>query len=788
TVHKRFGHAVICCTVPGTFLAPTVKYTRLCRRLEIPSEARYDSSVPPATGEQEERAMQAVNPQQSEKQAVFADFAREALKVLLAATLALAWAWASYVGLFDPARVLSSYLVLAVAGLSSVAAYMLSKERLGLAVSVYLLALLVQITVVVSAYADARLLVLYLIVVLVAAPLTRPAGLGLTTLLTVATMAALAAARAIAPVDLIIPLLLTLLTALAAWLSTRRLFTALEWALTMTDHAQRSATEAREHRSELQRVLHSLDLALSRLERSNRALVFAQEAAEKAYRFKSDFVANVSHELRTPLNLIVGFSEMMTTAPESYGGKTLPGEYRGDMLAIYRSSRHLLDLINDVLDLSQIESGRMVIRKERVALTSVIQEATNIVRGLAEARRLQLIVDAPPETLLLYLDRIRIRQVLLNLLTNAMRYTEQGWVRIDAASTADEVTIRVTDSGRGIAPDKLQRAFEAFDRLDEEELTHGSGLGLAVSKKFVDLHEGRMWIDSKLGRGTCVSFTLPLPTQDERLPLSPLRLSQPLRREQERPLVLVIHDDPRAVGLLRRYISPCDFVLAEDVERACALMAAQLPDIVLVEPQFADQWQAAAAATTAGNGALVLVAPLPNVHQVGALLGASDFLPKPVTRDDVAFVLQRLPSRPRTALVIDDDPHIVRLIGRMLRSLIPELHALEAFGGAEGLTIAQTHHPDIIFVDLNMPGMSGQQLIEAVNADPRLASTPIIVVSVRSIEQENAPLQGELRIRRPQGFALSELLALLEITLMGLTQAEATSPANAAARLAALAG
>jgi CheY-like chemotaxis protein len=183
----------------------------------------------------------------------------------------------------------------------------------------------------------------------------------------------------------------------------------------------------------------------------------------------------------------------------------------------------------------------------------------------------------------------------------------------------------------------------------------------------------------------------------------------------------------------------------------------------------------------------VLVAPLPNVHQVGALLGASDFLPKPVTRDDVAFVLQRLPDQPRTALVIDDDPHIVRLIGRMLRSLIPELHALEAFGGAEGLTIAQTHHPDLIFVDLNMPGMSGQQLIEAVNADPHLASTSIVVVSVRSIEQENAPIQGELCIRRSQGFTLSELLALLEITLTGLTQAEAASPANAASRLAALA-
>jgi signal transduction histidine kinase len=128
------------------------------------------------------------------------------------------------------------------------------------------------------------------------------------------------------------------------------------------------------------------------------------------------------------------------------------------------------------------------------------------------------------------LDRVRTRQVLLNLLTNAMRYTEEGWVQIDTEIVGDAVTIRVSDSGRGIAPEKLQRAFEAFDRLDEEDLTHGSGLGLAVSKKFVELHEGRMWIESTPGQGTCVGFTLPLPSQRAKLPLgqpAPGRRQQP---------------------------------------------------------------------------------------------------------------------------------------------------------------------------------------------------------------------------------------------------------------------
>ncbi len=385
------------------------------------------------------------------------------------------------------------------------------------------------------------------------------------------------------------------------------------------------------------------------------------------------------------------------------------------------------------------------------------------------------------------LDRIRIRQVLLNLLTNAMRYTEQGTVRIGTARSSEEVTIRVQDSGRGIAPDKLKRAFEAFDRLDEEELTHGSGLGLAVSKKFVDLHHGRMWIDSEPGKGTNVGFTLPLPAQTEGVPLGTIRLSRPLPNENGRPLVLVIHDDPRAVGLLRRHIDGCDFVFAENAGQARAVLAEHLPDTVLVESGAVGEWEAVVAAGVVADMP-VLVAPLPSVHHFGAMLGASDFLPKPVTREDVAFVLHRLGVQPRTALVIDDDPHIVRLIGRMLRSLAPDVHLLEAFDGEEGLAVARTHPPDIVFVDLHMPGMSGEQFIDALAADPTLVETPVVVVSVRSVAQESAPIQGELAIRREHGFALSELLGLIDTTLAGLTRPDAVSPASAAARLAALAG
>ena len=218
--------------------------------------------------------------QRTERNAVFADFVREALTILLVTTLALVWVWTSFVGMFDPDRTPQGYLVLALTSVGSFAVYTLARRRLHLAVTLYLLTLLAAIQIVVSAYADASLLTLYLLVVLVAAPLTAPRGLGVTTLLVLAAMVATGAQRGTQAAELVIPIMLTALTGLTAWLSTRRLFTALGWALTMTDKAMGSAEEARDHRLELQRVLHSLDLALSRLERNNRALAFAQEAAE----------------------------------------------------------------------------------------------------------------------------------------------------------------------------------------------------------------------------------------------------------------------------------------------------------------------------------------------------------------------------------------------------------------------------------------------------------------------------------------------------------------------------
>lgn len=698
----------------------------------------------------------------------------ESLRVLLPVTTAIAWLWSVVVILAFPAHTLSAYGVLAVTLVAAVISYQLHARNLRLAVLTYVAGLFVVVALIANVFRTAEAFSLFALVVLVTAALTGARAVWLMTLACVVLITILGLSGSTGVFGLAAPLLVVALTALTAWLSARRLFTALEWALNMTAESQRNAAEAQKHRGEVQRVLKNLDEAYVRLEHTNEALMFAREAAEKAYRFKSDFVANVSHELRTPLNLIIGFSEMMATAPESYGGVQLPREYRGDVTAIYRSAKHLSDLINDVLDLSQIEAGRMPINKELTDLGGVVREACDIVRGLIEARGLRLEVVIPDDLPLIRLDRTRIRQVLLNLLTNATRFTDRGFIRarvsvdVDANSSPShqpEVIVAVEDSGRGIPPDKLAHAFEAFTQLHEDQIREGTGLGLAVSKRFITLHGGRMWIESREGQGTSVGFALPMADTQVVEP----RFGMMQYTSDDKPTVLVLHDDPRALALLRRYIEGYQFVMARTPQRAHETMQRKPPIAVLADVAWLerepDVWSELHLPMTMP----VLKTSLPGLRRSGVLLGAVDYLPKPVTREALAQALERLAVMPSKVVIVDDDPHVVRLLSRMLKAEVPDIQVFEAFDGLTGLQIAREQQPDAMLLDLLMPEVSGYDVLEMLSQDEALAQLPVIIVSARGVDDEAAPLMGDMRVSRAEGFTTTEMLRLVSASLSGMT-------------------
>lgn len=305
--------------------------------------------------------------------------------------------------------------------------------------------------------------------------------------------------------ELVSPALLIGAVGILSSLAVRNLYLALDWALDRTMEAQRNQDELRERRAELVRTLKALDVAYQRLEYLNYDLARAREAAEEARLAKQQFVARVSHELRTPLNVVIALSETLYLSPERYGAGPLPSAFREDIREIYRSSKHLLQLINDVLDMSQIEARRMRIELHPVALQDVIAEAVEMIRPLVREKEVALVVQVPADLPPICVDRNRVQQVLLNLLNNARRFTERGSITVRATLKAEEIQVTVADTGVGIPPAEIASIFKEFHQLDST-VPHqdGSGLGLAISKRFIEMHGGRIWAESDgvPGRGS----------------------------------------------------------------------------------------------------------------------------------------------------------------------------------------------------------------------------------------------------------------------------------------------
>ena len=579
--------------------------------------------------------------------------------------------------------------------------------------------------------------------------------------------------------EIVTPAILIYLTALAGWLNSRQVNSALDCMENSYVRARDLLEQLRDERMKQARTLKSLEDAFVRIEKMNHALIEAHRVAEEARQFKSEFVANVSHELRTPLNLIIGFTEMMATAPEGYGSIPLPSAYRGDVMATYRNACHLHALIDDVLDLSRIESGSMPLNRELIDLGEVIREAAEMVRALVEARGLSLELAVSDELPKLFIDRTRIRQVLLNLLTNSARFADRGKICVRTRLDASEVRVTVEDHGRGIDPARLARAFEAFSQLEDGQAREGSGLGLAVSKRFVELHGGSMWIESEVGRGTTVYFTVPLPNEAKTALLSRWMPSQSWRASAEEPLVLVLHDDLRILPLLRRYISGYQYRLAETTDRAREMIREAMPAAVIMDTTWANHSIKDIAELALPSGLTLLRCPLPSARRLGLLVGAADYVSKPVSRDDLSNALARLPNPPQTVLVVDDEPDFVRLVERMMKADHPSVRVLEAFGGKQGLEIAHAERPDLIFLDLAMPDIDGYAFLGAMAGDRATEHTSIIIVSATGFEQESAPLLGEVCLQREAGFSLSEMLRALQMTLAAVTPWTIAAPATA---------
>ncbi len=574
--------------------------------------------------------------------------------------------------------------------------------------------------------------------------------------------------------EVLYPVLMVCLTAVISYLSARNLYTVLHWAWSSAMEAQRNQEQLRDRQGELNRMLRALDEASYRLRRMNYELARAREQAEEARRLKQQFVNNVSHELRTPLSLIVGFSEMMYLSPGSYGGVPLPKEYRGDVREIYRSSQHLLGLIDDILDMAQLEAGRMGISPEPTDLAQVILEAVDTIRPLIEGKGLELRVEIEQGLPTLYIDPTRIRQVLLNLLNNARRFTDRGSITLRAALQGEEVRVSVADTGIGIAPEDRGKIFEEFRQLDGSTTRQhdGVGLGLAISRRFVELHGGRIWVESEgRGKGSTFHFTLPVAGENTRVAhldssskgqLSPLPPSGPAKT------LLVVDRDSRTEKLIQRRLEGYRVIRVEAPSQVASMAEKLRPQAVVIStPDGEGELLGRLEAQLDGWDLPIIRCPLVSDRQLGLSLGVADYLVKPISRQRLLKALDRFGDKVRRILVLDDDPRMVRLLSRMIRWRFQECEIIRAYSGEDGLIKMRRRRPDLVLLDLIMPGVDGYTVLERMREDEMLRDIPVVVVTAKGSSPEDMRRLGAraITVTRHRGFSNEEALRYLRSIL-----------------------
>jgi len=510
---------------------------------------------------------------------------------------------------------------------------------------------------------------------------------------------------------------------------------------------------------------------MTELKRFEQTLQQKNVELEDASRMKSEFLANMSHELRTPLNAIIGFSEVL--------GDGLLGDltdqqrkFIGD---IFSSGKHLLSLINDILDLSKVEAGKMMLDLEPVQISSLFANSLSIIKEKAAARHILLTADVPKELGSVRADGRKVKQIVYNLLSNAVKFSrERGEVSLRASRVpraevgqlsgarpgrnfpladndfAEFLKISVADNGIGISPEGLESLFRPFSQIDSSlsRKFEGTGLGLAMIKLLAELHGGTLAAESVVGEGSCFTVWLPLRASEKAkreaagVPVFPS--IEALTGERT---ALVVEDDFKSADLIRVQLEAQGFKVWHAATAEAALVLAEQHSFSLITLDIMlpnlDGWEFLARLTQMPRLKLIPVVLVSIVadRNKGIALGAAAVMQKPVSREELHESLVRLglaplaPDETLTVLVVDDDPKAVELTALRLVDLASTI--LRAFGGREAIEIARRKLPDLIVLDLMMPFVSGFDVVAALREDPRTARIPILVVTAKPITADD---------------------------------------------------
>jgi PAS domain S-box-containing protein len=507
------------------------------------------------------------------------------------------------------------------------------------------------------------------------------------------------------------------------------------------------------------------------------ALTQKNAELEDASRMKSEFLANMSHELRTPLNAIIGFSEVL--------GDGLLGDmtekqrrFIGD---IFKSGKHLLSLINDILDLSKVEAGKMLLDLDMVEIGPLLTNSLSIVKGQAAVRHVRLEMQVAKDLGTLTGDARKVKQIVYNLLSNAVKFTADGGVvilRADRVSRSDVgvlttawagrtfpladsdfsefLRLSVTDNGIGMSPEGLEQLFKPFSQVDSglARQFEGTGLGLAMVKLLVDLHGGVVAVESAVGTGSCFTVWIPMRAATNAEAASPKPpVASPPEVSKGSRTALVVESNYKSAELIRVQLEAENFTVIHAGTASEAIIVAQREKLALITLDImmpdVDGWaflQRLKRISSLRAVPVIIISILADRTR-GFALGAAAVMQSPVSRQELYDTLAVLGLSPVSGdqrirvLVVDDDPKAVELIAVRINGMASEI--FRAFGGREAIEIAQRELPDLIVLDLIMPDVNGFDVVEALNAQASTANIPVVVVTASAITaEERARLNG----------------------------------------------
>jgi len=517
-------------------------------------------------------------------------------------------------------------------------------------------------------------------------------------------------------------------------------------------------------------ILEGFITDITEQKRAEAAMDHARQLAESANRSKSQFLANMSHELRTPLNAILGYSEILQEEAEDAGFH----EFLPDLNKIRGAGQHLLGLINDILDISKIEAGKMDIYAETFNLHNILIELAETVQPALQKRgniiRLQ-ISDTIAEV---HTDLVKTRQILLNLLSNAAKFTEDGIITLRAEQVAtaqgEQVLIRVKDTGIGISPTQQENLFEAFTQADASTTRKygGTGLGLAISYQFAQMLRGNLWVESEPDKGSTFIVQLPVQLDTESVISAPASLDNepPQALFDEGSTILVIDDDADVQNVLREYLIRMGYhvTVAADGKTGLQLARQLQPDAITLDIMMPDMdgWSVLSAlkADTQLSEIPVIILSMLDDQRQGYSLGATDYLTKPVSREQLSSVLHKYQAhRPNSGvLVVEDDSATRDMVMKILHKA--GCQVIGAQNGVQALEMLAKQSPDLILLDLMMPEMDGFEFVYQLRNHPEWVTIPVVVLTAKDLSQADlSRLHGRVQTIFQKGaYDTAELL------------------------------